>query len=242
MQIFKMGLRQAGNFIFVAVMSFFLTISIMMICTGVFTKEIGYEVVVSEDEAGKIEVDKYTHYYADGDDLKLEEYNTKGYYIAKNAVRSHLEGTGKAVFYGVTQFLTSILIIAFASNSCYKQGFKDINLVKIGKIKEDKLKGLKVGLIGNIPFFALAVIAAAMALNILPSLNTVTYASLNSHFYPIIMIIGGSAVKLSQLGVVKLVLLLLLQLVVPIISTVAYILGYKGINLSEKILYKKEDK
>ncbi len=242
MKIFKLGLKQAGNFIFVAVMSFFLTLSIMMICTGLFTKEVGYTVDVYVNENDDEPIAHHEHYYADGDDLKYEEYKENDYFIAKNPIRSHLEGTGKAVFFVTTQVLTSILVIAFASNSCYKQGFKDINLVKIGEAKEDKLKGLKVGLIGNIPFFVLFVVAAAMAFGWLPSLNTVTYASFNSHYYPLIMTIGGTASKLSQLGIGQLILMFALQLIAPTISMIAYILGYKGVNFSEKILYKKEEK
>ena len=44
----------------------------------------------------------------------------------------------------------------------------------------------------------------------------------------------------GEMGAIQLVLLALIQFIVPAISGVAYILGYKEINLAEKLVYKKE--
>lgn len=128
------------------------------------------------------------------------------------------------------------MLISFASNISYKQGFKDKNLSKIGASKKDMLKGAKIGIIGNWPFIALLCFSIVTAANF----RTVLYAFLNSHFYSIIMIIVGKAHTLSELGIMQYVLIALLQFIVPIISAVAYILGFKEINLAEKIVYKKE--
>ena len=56
------------------------------------------------------------------------------------------------------------------------------------------------------------------------------------------MAITGDSETLSQIGVTRFILLGLLLAIVPVISGVAYILGYSGINLAEKIIYKKEAK
>ncbi len=246
----KKGLKLSGSMVFTAVLSFFICISLLVIFSGVFTKEIGYNATVYEDEAGTKLVEEYTYYYTDKDgdgkddgvDQKLQECDKKGYYIAINKVRSELEGMGKFLFYSITQVFTSIIIIAFASNSSYKLGFKESNLVRIGQVKQDYLRGLKIGLIGNAPFYILFIALIVMA-NI-PSFKipVAWYAGLNGHFYPLVMLIGGAAKTIAQLSIGQYILLFLLQLIVPAISAIAYVLGYKEISLSEKIMYKKEGK
>lgn len=248
MFVLKKGLRLSLSLIFVAVLSFFLSISMNVICSSVFTKETGYIAYIYEDEKGEKLVEEYEYTYTDEDgdgkddgvDIKFEEYQELGYYANVVKVRSSLTGVGKGVFLTVTQIFNFILALAFASNSCYKLGDKESNLVRIGHIKEDKLKGLKIGLIGNIPFFIIFVLYVVMAFGWLPKFPTVWYAQINSHFYPLIMIINGASQTVSQLRVWQFILLFMLQLVVPLISTIAYILGYKEINLSEKLVYKKE--
>lgn len=245
MSSFKMGAKLSGGIIMAAVLSFFLCISINVICTGIFTKYIGYNAYVYTEE-GDEPIDEYQYLYNDtdgdgkdnGTDTKKADYEEQGYTVTTYKVRSNLEGSGKAVFLSVTQVLNLILIISFASGSVYKQGFKDANLVRTGHIKPDSLKGFKIGAVANIPFFALFVLIAVLTA-VTPNFRTVWYAFLNSHFYSVILWISGSADVISKLGVLQFVLLFAVQLIVPVISGVAYILGLKEINFSDKILYKK---
>ncbi len=250
MNILKYGGKLMAGMIMVAIISFFLCISINIICSGVFTKETGYKAFVYETEAREKVIAQYGYEYTDKDgdgkddstDTKMKEYEDKDYIVDTVAVRSSLTGVGKGVFFVVSQVLTFIMLIAFAGNGAYKQGFKDNNLVKIEHIKQDNLKGLKIGLIGNIPFFVLYILAIVAANVQSFKIPVVWYAFLNSQFYPLIMLLKGTAQTLSQFGVVQFILLFLLQLIVPAIAAVAYILGIKEINIFEKIMYKKEDK
>lgn len=242
MNIFKNGFRLSGSIIAAAVISFFLCISLNVICTALFTEFTGYKGYVYESETSDKLIAEYEYSYSDGEDTKKAEYEKQGYSVTTVKLRSSLTGSGKAVFLASTQILSMIMVVAFASNSAYKQGFKDANLSKIGYIKHDMLKGLKIGLVGNIPFFVVFALLLAMALGLAPNFRTVWYAFLNGHFYSLIMVITGGAQTVSQINVVQYVLLLLLQLIVPVVSTAAYILGIKEINLSEKIVYKKEGK
>ena len=156
-------------------------------------------------------------------------------------VRSVLEGAGKTVFLSIAQALNMIIVISFASNSVYKQGFKDANLVRTGHLKVDNLKGFKIGLIANVPFFVLFAIVVVLSISV-PSFRTVWYAFLNSHFYSFVLWISGDADIISKLSILQFVLLFALQLIVPIISGVSYILGFKEINFTDKLVYKKEVK
>ncbi len=250
MKIFNNGIKIAGSIIMSAVLSFFLCISMNVICSALFTSEIGYDAYVYENETDSEHIAQYEYLYTDtdgdgtddGTDIQKAEYENQGYTVTTVKIRSSLTGSGKAVFLISTQVLSFIMIIAFASSSPYKMGFKDSNLVKIGHSKKDMLKGFKIGLIGNIPFFALFVISVVFASGVAPSFYTTWYAFLNAHFYSLITCISGSATSLSQLTLTQYVLLFLLQLAVPLISGIAYILGFKEINLTDKIMYKKEVK
>ncbi len=245
MSSFKMGAKLSGGIIMAAVLSFFLCISINVICTGIFTKYIGYNAYVYTEE-GDEPIDEYQYLYTDtdgdgedeGSDTKKTEYENQGYTVTTYKVRSTLDGAGKSVFLVVTQILNIILVISFASSSVYKQGFKDENLAKTGHIKKDVARGFKIGAVANIPFFAMFVLMLVLEF-VTPDFRTTWYAFFNSHFYPAILWIAGDADVISKLSVLQLVGLFALQLVVPIISGIAYILGYKEINLTDKLVYKK---
>ena len=246
MSIVKLGFKTMSSIIIAAIISFFLCISVLNICSAMFTSEIGYDAFVYENETAENTIAKYTYYYTDkngdgvdeGKDTQKQEYEDKGYVVVTAKIRTELKGSGKAIFYGATQILSAIMVVAFASSGAYKQGFKDSNLVKIGHAKKDNLKGFKIGLIANIPFFILFVVAIVKA----SVFRATLYAFLNSHYYAFVMTIIGGKANLADVGAVQYVLLGLLQLIVPIISGFAYILGLKEINLGEKIVYKKEVK
>ncbi len=248
MNVFKNGVKLAGSLIMAAILGIFLCISMNVICSAVFTREIGYTAYVYTDETCEELVTEYQYLYTDNDgdgkddgkDTQYNEYDEQGYYISKVKQRTTLEGVGKTVFLVLTQVFNFVMVFAFASNTSYKQGFKDVNLVKIGHVKNDMLKGLKIGLIGNIPFFALMLLMAVMAAGLAPAFRTVWYAFLNGHFYSFIIWITGGVQTVAELNAVQYALLALLQFIVPAISAVAYVLGFKEINLTEKIMYKKE--
>ncbi len=245
--IFKSGIKLCGSLIIAAIISVFLCFSINVICSALFTTEIGYNAYVYENAESTEPMAQYEYLYTDQDgdgkddgaDIKMEEYEDQGYIVEIQKLRSTLTGTGKQVFLSVTQILSMMMVIAFASSSSYKQGFKDINLVKIGQTKKDMLKGFKIGLIGNIPFFLLTAVIIAMAYGLLPKFYTVWYAFLSGHFYSLIIWITNGVKTLGELSVVQFILLVLIQFIVPVISGVAYVLGFKEINLAEKIVYKK---
>lgn len=250
MSIFKSGAKLSGGIIMAAVLSFFLCISINVICTGLFTEYIGYNAYVYTED-GDEPIDEYQYLYTDpdgdgkdnGTDTKKADYEKQGYIVTTYKVRSVLEGTGKAVFLGITQVLNLVVVISFASSSVYKQGFKDANLVKCGHLKSDVAKGFKIGAVANIPFFALFVLLIVLAVGVAPNFRMTWYGYLNSHFYSLIFWISGcsNAITASAIGITEYVLLFLVQLIVPVISGVAYIFGFKEINLSDKALYKKGD-
>lgn len=248
MNVLKKGLKLSGSLIVAAIISVFLCISINVITSAIFTYEIGYKAYVYETSESTEPIAEYEYLYNDtdgdgkddGTDIKKNEYEEKDYVVTLVKQRSTLSGSGKAVFLIVTQLLSMMMVIAFASNDPYKQGFKDSNLVKIGHEKRDVLKGLKIGLIGNIPFFAITILMIVLSAGTAPAFRTVWYAFLNGHFYSFIIGITQGVLTVGEIAAGQYVALVLLQFIVPIISCIAYILGLKEINISEKLVYKKE--
>lgn len=248
MNILKNGSKLCGSLIIASIISVFLCFSMNVIVSAMFTSEIGYKAFVYETSESTEPIAQYEYFYTDengdgkddGTDTKLQEYENKDYIVTTVKQRSTLTGAGKAIFLISTQILSMIMVVAFASNLPYKQGFKDANLVKIGHSKQDMLKGLKIGLIGNIPFFAITILMIILAAGTAPAFRTVWYAFLSGHFYSLIMWISDNALTVGEIGAAQYVLLMLVQFIVPIISCIAYILGFKGINLAERLVYKKE--
>ena len=244
MDVFKHGLKLSVSIIVAAVISFFLVISMLNICQAMFTVETGYTAYVYETATATEHIDSYTYEYVDNDgdgkydgvDEKELEYREKGWFVEKVKKRSTLTGVGRVVFLVTTQVLSLVMVISFASSDAYKRGLKESNLIKIGKVKYDVTKGFKIGLIGNIPFFVVFVLAIVMA----SKFTTVLYAILNSHYYSVVLWITGGKSLFVEVSIWQYVLLFLLQFIVPVISGIAYILGVKEINLMEKIIYKKE--
>lgn len=218
----------------VMIMSFFLTISTSILCTAAFTEVAGYEVygVKEGDEQSTL---LYTHHNSDGEDLNQAKYEKEGYTITnKVAFRTNLKGTGKLVYYIGTQIIILIILFAFIYSQLWKAGNKDFQAVKIGKKTEDVLRGLKVGLMASAPHFILF-----LCLVFIPKFKTAIYIIANYHYFMINNSIIGDLKFANQIGVSQYLLLFLPFLFVPIAATVAYIIGYKDISISEKLVYKK---
>lgn len=242
MSTFKIGAHISGRIIVATILSFFICISINVICTTHFTENIGYNAYVYTQD-GDTPIDEYQYLYTDTDgtgkdDTKKENYEEQGYIVTTYNVRSTLSGSNRVIFLSVTQLLCFILVIAFSGNGVFKQGFKDANLVRTGHLRNDIFRGFKIGLVANLPFFVLFALLIILTI-VTPNFRTVWYAFLNSHFYSAILWISGNSDIVSKLSVLQLVFLFLLQFVIPLASGIAYILGFKEINLTDKLIYKR---
>lgn len=233
--IVKPALGMFVRQIIVTVMNIFVCISFMVLCTAGFTNVIGYDAYVYEKD-GTEPIEQYTYFSADGEDAKKAEFEEKGYIVTTNEKRSAMSKTGNAVYYSVTQIIAFLLMVGFIYPSLWSLGAKDSNLVKFKHKKEDKLRGFKIGLIASIPPIILMLIIFIFGRNIF---NVALFALIFANFYSFIEVISGSALMLSELAVWQMVLMILTIFIAPAVSGCAYLLGYKDISISEKIIYKK---
>ena len=150
-----------------------------------------------------------------------------------------MDKLGDTVVLIVAQGFALGILITFVYPTMWDLGGADINMVKIGQKAEDKLKGLKIGVLGTIPsalvFFVIAFTKNGISANV----STALYKFLNASFYPILEFVFGESKKFADLAVWKLIIMFLLLCVVPLTEHIGYTLGYKGFSIGEKLTYKK---
>lgn len=224
--------------IIINIMCFFVVISLSVLTTAAFTKNIGYKAIgTSSDTSSQTEL--YTYYYDDGEDTQRSTYESEGYTITESKIRSEMSGTGTKVFLIVSQIFCLLILIAFIYPGLWQLGTTDSNLVHFKHKSENKLKGFQIGLVAIIPaliFIIFLFVAKFTSLNQFPM---VLYKFLNSSFYSFIELIINGTVAVGDLAIWRLVILILLQLLIPLICGASYLLGYKNISISERLIYKK---
>ena len=233
-ELIKNSASLFGRTIIIDIMCFFLVISLSVLITAAFSENIGYKAVgtSSENTEGTV---LYEHYYKDGDDLKRAEYEENGYTITESKIRSEVSKTGNVFFRVLTGIFCTILLICFIYPKFWEMGTKDSNLVHFKHKKEDKLKGLKAGLIAIIPGLILLVILTFA----FPDTQTALYKFLNCSVFAFAELIIGSSQTFKDINIIQFLGLALLKTLIPLTAYAAYLLGYKNISLGEKFIYKK---
>lgn len=136
--------------------------------------------------------------------------------------------------------LTVYVIIVFTP--LWNRGYKDSNAVTYHHKQENLFTGVLIGLIASIPaFLGYLVLVAEKAIGFFSALPA-WYRLLNMTFYPLLSwIFGAGATEGSAaLSWSAIALSACTLLVLPIACGVAYLLGYKGISIHEKLVYKRK--
>ncbi len=237
-ECWKIGFKLFGKLILVNLMCFFLVLSLSVISMGLFTHNIGYTAYGTTSESDQ-QVELYTHYYDDGDDEKLTDYEAQGYTVTQRSIRSPLSNGANAVFLIITQVFTFMILVAFIYPNIWELGTKDSNLVKFKHMAEDKAKGFKIGLVTVLPNYIVLIILAVLKRGI-AAFPMVLYKFCHSSFYSFIELIIGGNSTLGDLAIWRLCLLFLLPLIVVVLCGAAYSLGYHNFSIGEKFVYKKQ--
>jgi hypothetical protein len=129
--------------------------------------------------------------------------------------------------------ITFLVWVYFDYTDIYLKAMRDVNVVKYGYIQYDKLRGLKAGLLAQIPGLFLTIM-----LLVLSEANE--YYSLFSAFYlvlysPLMQLIGALKDSFVLIWVLPL-------LVVPITSQLGYFCGYNGLasGAMNRLIYRKK--
>lgn len=237
--VIKKSLRVFFLLFIANIMSFFLVISFNVITTVGFTEEIGYTAFGTMNKDDKPE-ELYKHYYKDGEDTKLKEYEEKGYTITTPALRSTLSKTEDIVSKTIAGVICIAMAICVIYTEIWKYGDKERTSVKYKNQKEQLGKGFLVGIIASIPAIILLFVLTVLKSGFAKTLPLLTYAMLNTYLYDFIYLIANGAKFFGDFNLLQILLILLLLTIIPIACGISYILGYKGISISEKIVYKNK--
>ena len=234
-EIIKHASKLFGRMLIVTVMNIFLCISLMVLATAAFTEVNGYNAYVYEKDSEKL-VAEYTYNSADGEDTQKADYEEQGYVVSTQETRTEMSKAGMNTYLCITQIIALMLMTGFIYPNIWDLGAKDSNLVKFKHKNEDKLRGLKIGLIAVAPAVILMLVIFACGGKLF---NVALFAMLFANFYGIIEAVSGSAIMVSDLAVWQMAVMVISLFIAPLIAFAAYLLGYKDVSLSEKLIYKK---
>ncbi len=237
-QLLKLGGTVFSRVLVANIMSFFIVLSFTFIFNGLLCENIGYYAMGATEDNDQL-VQLYTHYYADGEDTKRAEFEAQGYAITETHIRSQLTKQQNILYYSITQFFCSVLVISFLYPHFWHIGTKDSNLVHFNHKKKDLFLGLRAGLIGVAPFILFTLFLGLAPIKFASVFPVSIFGFLNSWLYSIIIPIANGAFIFKELSLLKVILIALIQLLPAAVTTLAYILGFKDISISERFIYKK---
>lgn len=236
--LFKTSLKIFLRYAVSVFMCFFIALSCTLVFTFLFAEETGYDVFATNSETGETSF-VYHHNSADGEDLLFEEYAQK-YEGLKKSKTVELSKGYNNLAYLISGIISLVFVVGTTYSPIWEEGNKDINRVNMGIKKENKFMGLWAGLIASIPSLAVYVTLWLSHLKILSTEFLSVFRFFNSHFYGFISFVYGNATNTAELSVSKLLLLSVTVWLLPLVSSIAYFVGYKDIRISEKLIYVKK--
>ncbi len=218
---------------------FFIHMSFTIVAVGMGTEPLGYD-IYTDVEGEKVK--QYTHYYADGEDTKLEEMDKAEIEYQKVEFRSSIGKVASAVVETLTMVFTLSIFCALIYSSLWKAGDNDNNLSVYGGVARDKWKGLKVGLMATVPFAALYLLLVANKIHTFwPGIYGI-FKIVNYYLFPLVGWGYGSAATVADISVGGLLLLALTLVPIPLAATLGYYFGNSEVSIKNKIVYAKEKK
>lgn len=154
----------------------------------------------------------------------------------RQQIRSEVPKTTLLIVDIIGQALMLMLLFALPYSKLWNQGDKDSNSVQFGRMKEDRFRGLKVGLIASIPMFAAYLVLLISKFGLFPKYLYI-YRWISVAFLPILNRATSAATVTAEIPWLWMFFLFLTTLFIPFVCHLAYRLGFKHIAVSERIIY-----
>ena len=159
------------------------------------------------------------------------------------SIRTEMPKTVSVAMGILSQSFMFVLFAALIYSKLWERGDRDANSVNFGRMEEDKLRGLRIGLIAAVPSIVFYLLLVVSKLGLITEKYFFIYRFLNLTFMPVMSALTGKAGLVStNVSWLSLAAILLTVATLPLISHAAYLLGYNHISLSEKIIYVNPDK
>lgn len=235
-QKLSIAIKCIASIIILNLLCFFMYISFNVIAVGVGTQSEGY--VAYKEENGEI-VELYTHYYADGDDTKMAEYTDNGIEVKTSSFRTPVSDGLSAAIDILTVLFSAIILWSMLYSLLWKRGDTDNNLATFGHIEREKYKGLKIGLLADVPFALLYLLLWADKLFGFSPAFSGLYKIANYYMFPLIDLCYKGAETSAEISVLGMLCLLVTLIPIPLVAHIGYYCGNNEISLGDKFVYAK---
>ncbi len=243
MEIMQSGVKVLGKYFLCVILCFFTFFSFTAIFSMMDNTKDAYSAYVYEvDGENKKEITAYNHVYADGKDELKPKYEAQGYKV-ETYEYNILSGAPFVTCLTVAQIVSLIFFVVMVPREVQKIGARDANRVARGEVVEDKLKGVKIGSVVSAFSLFSYICLILFKTEILSKMGLFIYQYFNYYSFGYQTLIFGGDPKAFVFSTTAMVLAFLPVLLPMIVCGIAYILGYKDINLYQKTVYqnKKEE-
>lgn len=227
------------RYIVCLIMVFLVHISFITIFTLATTQNVGYDVYIPNAETNEYEK-VYTHYYANGEDVKLKEYEEQGIKPETVVFRSNFEGAPYVACMIIAQIVSLAMFIIMVPSKLYKLGDADANKVTCGRAKKTLMRGVTLSagaLLVNIVSYVVLILAK---LQFIGDIGVSIFKLANYHLFGYLQLIFQKANTADAIGWGAMVLALLPTVLTLASCFIAYVLGYKRINVYDKTVLQSK--
>ena len=238
METVRIGLSLAIRYLASVIISFVIFLSFVAIFTLPLTEAVGYDAYITDEATGHSRK-VYTHYFADGEDLKKTQYESQGLTVFTAELRSELTGSAAVFVFGAAQLVSICLFIALVPNRLYRLGVND----GICHEEHSIWRWLAPTL------FPTAISLAGYLLLVLNKLQWIgnygltLYRYTNYHLYGFLRILLGTGNDGSQIGWICILLAIFPVALTILVCGLLYQFGYHNIHplnsLKNRIKYKR---
>ena len=232
-------LLAAKNFlktVVAAIMCFIIYISLSVIIIGMTTHPIGYTLYELNEAGEQVIVEEKLF------DDTITKAPEPGEGQGVESIMSDPPQAAMIALNVISQTIMFIILAVFIVSAMREKGQRDLTQVKYRGARQDKLCGLKIGVLTIIPAFVAYLVLIFSKLTGLMPWYLFAYRYINICFLPIINSVSATAALSSEISWVALLVILLLHLYIPLVCHVSYTMGYKQIFLADKLMYKKSPK
>lgn len=218
-----------------AIMSLIVYISLSVVIIGMNTQTIGYRLYELIDGEQVLLEEKYY------DDTVTSAPPAKEGQLVEG-IMSEPPAAAMILLNVLSEVVMLVMLSIFIVTPMKEKGQRDLTQVKYRNGKEDKLCGLKIGLLASLPAFAAYLLLIVAKLTGLMPWYLLAYRYINICFLPLINTVAGTAIASAEISWLALLVILLFHAFVPLVCHIAYIMGYKQVDVTDKLVYKKPSK
>lgn len=235
----QMALGVFARTIVAALIGILVYLSLTMIFTSLSTDKIGFAIYKENEDGSTTFVEK--HLYTDEDYTENMELADDQMVIT---LYSEVPDGVALTLDIVSQIASLVVLAAFPYRHLWAQGDHDRNEANFGHIRVDSLRGLKIGLIADIPAILVYAVLWLGKLGVPGLGNTHSlYTLFNSSFLPFCYrTMGRGLTSATALSTGSMLALFLPVVFLPLVCHVAYTLGLHQFAVTDKLFYKNKKK